>query len=116
MFPSNWWNIPTASGVIKGTLETVIPNRYVAKIRQVACHHCHASVEVRALATAHPARSKGCRRLDERTAGSAFASLMPVNALYSGGYAISWGVNPCFLDRLKNCQWHKLSQSLFFID
>lgn len=45
-----------------------------------------------------------------------FASLMPVNALYYGGYAISWGVNPCFLDRLKNCQWHKLSQSLFFID
>ncbi|MCY1191075.1 hypothetical protein D9M72_23040 [compost metagenome] len=45
-----------------------------------------------------------------------FASLMPVNTLYSGGYAISWGVNPCRLDRLKNCQWHKLSQSLFFID
>lgn len=45
-----------------------------------------------------------------------FASLTPVNALYSGGYTISWGVNPCLLDRLKNCQWHKLSQSLFFID
>jgi len=41
---------------------------------------------------------------------------MPVNALYSGGYAISWGVKMCFLKQLKNCQWHKLSQSLFFID
>ncbi len=41
---------------------------------------------------------------------------MPVNALYYGGYAISWGVNSCLLDDLKDCQWHKLSQSLFFID
>ena len=71
---------------------------------------------VRAFVTDHPARSKGPPRAMATGQNLHFASLMPVNALYSGGYAISWGVNSCLLDGLKDCQWHKLSQSLFIID
>ncbi|MCO7513266.1 hypothetical protein NJF44_00050 [Pseudomonas guariconensis] len=79
-------------------METVIPNRIDAKKQTEA-----------------PLRGLAAQPTTVRQ-NLPHASLMPVNALYSGGYAISWGVNPCLLDRLKNCQWHKLSQSLFFID
>ncbi|GAB1619486.1 hypothetical protein PSN_5244 [Pseudomonas sp. NGC7] len=63
-----------------------------------------------------PPAPRACRRSMTVRQNLHFASHMPVNALYSGGYAISWGVNPCARNSLKNCQWHKLSQSLFFID
>ena len=101
----------------KSTLETVIPNRYVAKNRQVVCCKCHALPAGCAhLSQITPPAPRARRRAGATWQNLHFASLMPVNALYYGGYAISWGVNSCLLDDLKDCQWHKLSQSLFFID
>lgn len=43
----------------KSTLETVIPNRYVAKKQTGGLLKSHTSTEVRAFVTDHPARSKG---------------------------------------------------------